>query len=80
MRRSAFVVTTDGSIGDLPRENYVNAEEQTVQELEEIGKPYVVVLNSDETLQRGDRPHYGGTSGKVPDGGVAGELRAASQR
>ena len=36
----------DGSIGDLPRENYVNAEEQTVQELEEIGKPYVVVLNS----------------------------------
>ena len=41
-----IVVTTDGSIGDLPRENYVNAEEQTVQELEEIGKPYVVVLNS----------------------------------
>ena len=29
-----IVVPTDGSIGDLPRENYVNAEEQTVQELQ----------------------------------------------
>ncbi len=41
-----IVVTTDGSIGDLPRENYLKAEQNTISELNEIGKPYVVVLNS----------------------------------
>lgn len=40
-----IVVTTDGSIGDLPRENYVEAEERTVQELKAIGKPYIILLN-----------------------------------
>ncbi len=40
-----FVVTTDGSIGDIPRENYVEAEEKTVRELKSIGKPFVVLLN-----------------------------------
>ncbi|MBQ9730126.1 MAG: stage IV sporulation protein A [Clostridia bacterium] len=39
------LVTTDGSITDLPRENYVQAEEKTVLELKEIGKPFVVLLN-----------------------------------
>ena len=41
-----IVVTTDGSIGDLPRENYIRAEQNTISELNEIGKPYVIVLNS----------------------------------
>lgn len=41
-----IVVTTDGSIGEIPRENYVNAEQTTVEKLKEIGKPYVMVLNS----------------------------------
>lgn len=40
-----IVVTTDGSIGNLPRENYVAAEEKTVQELRSIGKPFVMILN-----------------------------------
>lgn len=40
-----FVVTTDGSITDLPRENYVEAEEKTVKELKSIGKPFVILLN-----------------------------------
>ncbi len=40
-----IVVTTDGSIGDLPRENYIEAEERTVQELKAIGKPYIILLN-----------------------------------
>ncbi len=40
-----IVVTTDGSIGNLPRENYVSAEEKTVQELQMIGKPFVILLN-----------------------------------
>lgn len=42
------VVTTDGTITDIPRENYVQAEERVVSELKEIGKPFVVVLNSAE--------------------------------
>ena len=40
-----FVVTTDGSIGEIPRENYIDAEEQTVRELKSIGKPFVILLN-----------------------------------
>ena len=42
----AVVVTTDGSIGDIPRQNYVPAEEKTVRELKAAGKPFVVVLNT----------------------------------
>ena len=41
-----IVVTTDGSFGDIPRENYVAPEEQTIRELQEIGKPFVVLLNT----------------------------------
>lgn len=41
-----IVVTTDGSIGDIPRNDYVKAEEMVVNELKEIGKPFIVVLNS----------------------------------
>ena len=41
-----MVVTTDGSIADLPRSAYVDAEERAVAELKVLGKPFVVVLNS----------------------------------
>ncbi|GAA0796037.1 stage IV sporulation protein A [Clostridium sp. AF19-22AC] len=41
-----IVVTTDGSIGDLPRENYIAAEEKTIKELQSIGKPFIVLLNT----------------------------------
>ena len=41
-----IVVTTDGTIGELERENYINAEERTVRELKNIGKPFVILLNS----------------------------------
>lgn len=40
-----IVVTTDGSIGDLPRESYIAAEEKTIKELQSIGKPFIVLLN-----------------------------------
>lgn len=40
-----FVVTTDGSVTDIPRENYIEAEEKTVKELKTIGKPFVILLN-----------------------------------
>lgn len=41
-----MVVTTDGSITDLPRGAYVDAEERVVGELKHLGKPFVIVLNS----------------------------------
>ena len=40
-----FVVTTDGSVTDLSRENYIEAEEKTVRELKTIGKPFLILLN-----------------------------------
>ncbi|WP_026893941.1 stage IV sporulation protein A [Clostridiisalibacter paucivorans] len=40
------VVTTDGSITDIERPNYVKAEERVVEELKELDKPFVVLLNS----------------------------------
>ncbi len=40
-----LVVTTDGSISDIPREEYAEAEERVVRELSELGKPFTVVLN-----------------------------------
>ena len=43
-----ILVTTDGSITDIPREDYVQAEERVVKELKEINKPFVIVLNSDD--------------------------------
>ncbi|MBE6709157.1 MAG: stage IV sporulation protein A [Ruminococcaceae bacterium] len=41
-----MIVTTDGTIGDIPRENYAEAEERVVKELSEIGKPFAIILNS----------------------------------
>jgi stage IV sporulation protein A len=41
-----LVVTTDGSITELPRENYIEAEKRVVGELKELGKPFVMLLNS----------------------------------
>lgn len=51
-----IVVTTDGSFGELPRENYVQPEEKTVSELKKLQKPFIMLLNSsrpysDETVQ-----------------------------
>ena len=41
-----ILVTTDGSVGDIPREDYVRAEERVAAELEQAGKPYVILLNT----------------------------------
>ena len=41
-----IVVTTDGSITGIPREDYISAEERTISELKELGKPFVILLNS----------------------------------
>ena len=41
-----LVVTTDATISDIPREEYAEAEERVVKELQELNKPFVVLLNS----------------------------------
>lgn len=43
-----ILVTTDGSVTDIPREDYIDAEERVVKELKELNKPFVIVLNSDD--------------------------------
>jgi len=40
------VVTTDGSIGDIARQDYIEAEERVVEELKEVGKPFIMIVNS----------------------------------
>ena len=41
-----IMVTCDGTISDIPRENYIHAEETVVSQLKKIGKPFVIVVNS----------------------------------
>ena len=41
-----MIITTDGTIGDIARSSYVEAEERVVRELRAIGKPFALVLNS----------------------------------
>lgn len=40
-----LMITTDGSITDIPREEYEEAEERVVAELNGTGKPYIILLN-----------------------------------
>ena len=41
-----IVITTDGSITDLPREAYIEAETEVIDELNQIGKPFIIIVNS----------------------------------
>lgn len=41
-----LAVTTDGSIGELNRSDYIDAEKRTIKELKDMGKPFLVLLNS----------------------------------
>ncbi len=41
-----LVITTDGSVTDIDREDYVPAERRVIEELQEIGKPFIVLVNS----------------------------------
>ncbi|REJ13179.1 MAG: stage IV sporulation protein A, partial [Paenibacillaceae bacterium] len=41
-----IVVTTDGTIAEIPRSAYLEAEERIVQELKDVGKPFVMIVNS----------------------------------
>ena len=43
-----ILVTTDGSITDIPREDYIKAEERVVNELKALNKPFIIILNSQD--------------------------------
>ncbi len=43
-----ILVTTDGSITDIPREDYIQAEERVVAELKALNKPFIILLNSND--------------------------------
>ena len=48
-----LVVLTDGSITDIPRKTICRAEERVIAELKELGKPFIVLLNSVQPGPRG---------------------------
>ena len=50
-----IVVTADGSFGEIKRQGYIGAENRTIEELKNLGKPFVVLLNS-------ARPYSDGTA------------------
>ena len=41
-----FVVTTDGTVTDIPREDYLEAEERAIRDMQATGKPFLVIINS----------------------------------
>ena len=41
-----IVVTTDGSIGEFDRNDYIESEKRVIEELKSIGKPFIIILNS----------------------------------
>ncbi len=43
-----ILVTTDGSVTDIPRQDYIQAEERVVSELKALNKPFIILLNSDD--------------------------------
>ena len=43
-----LVVTTDGTVTDIPREDYVNAERRAITDMQATGKPFLVIINSRE--------------------------------
>ena len=49
-----LVITTDGTIGDIPRESYLEAEAKTILALQQLHKPFIVLLNS--TKPYSERP------------------------
>lgn len=41
-----LVVTTDGSITDIPREDYLEAEKKAIRDMQKTGKPFLIIINS----------------------------------
>jgi stage IV sporulation protein A len=58
-----LVVTTDGTIADIPREEYEECEERVIAELKESGKPFAVLLNS----ARPDSPETAAVAARISE-------------
>lgn len=50
-----ILVTTDGTITEIPRDDYVEAEERVVKELKALNKPFVIVLNTNNPMDENTR-------------------------
>ena len=48
-----MLLTSDGSFGDIPRESYIDAEQRVAREMQAIGKPFAVILNSGDPASPG---------------------------
>ena len=59
-----ILVTTDGTITDIPREDYIKAEERVVSELKALNKPFIILLNSAEPNSTYTRELANNLSGK----------------
>ena len=55
-----ILITTDGSFTEIPREDYIQAEERVVAELKGINKPFIMVLNSSHP-ENSDTKHLAST-------------------
>lgn len=47
-----ILITTDGTIGEFKREAYIEAENRIAEELQEIGKPYIIILNTSQPMTK----------------------------
>ena len=47
-----ILITTDGTIGEFKREAYIEAENRIAEELQEIGKPYIIILNTSHPMTK----------------------------
>ena len=50
-----LVITTDGSVTDLPRDNYLSAEERVISELKELQKPFLIIMNTNRPTAKETR-------------------------
>ena len=72
-----IVITTDGTITEIPREDYLEAEDRAIRELQAIGKPFVVLVNSAEPGESRGSGHRQGACCKIRCQMLTGELSAA---
>ena len=69
------MVTCDGSFGEIPRENYIKAEEKTANQLKQLGKPFVIILNSSEPSSYKTKELAKKTADEICGAGHSSQLR-----
>ena len=71
-----IVITTDGSFGEIPRSSYKAAEEQTITELKQLGKPFVVLVNTTKPYSEEKKENRKEMAKEVYGKGDSGKHRA----